>query len=183
MTYPLPRAVSNGFDEHDYGSNEVHSGLDDVLAAVRQTAIELLAAAPQPPSTLNVRAGTVAVEMAWDTTPPPAASTAPTQPAGEAGTAPSATPAATNDAGGGVDLLTATTVGVFYRAPSPGAAPFVNEGDQVVPGQQIAIVEAMKLMLPVEADRHGTVAEVLVKDGEPVEYGQPLFRIAPADKP
>jgi acetyl-CoA carboxylase biotin carboxyl carrier protein len=174
MTYPLPRAVSNGFDEHEYGLTEVHSGLEGVLAAVRQTAAELLAAAPQPPSTLNVRAGTVAVEMTWDTTP---AAPVPDP----AGSATSTAPAAANDAGGGVDLLTATTVGVFYKAPSPGAAPFVNEGDQVVPGQQIAIVEAMKLMLPVEADRAGTVVEVLVKDGEPVEYGQPLFRIAPAD--
>lgn len=173
MTYPLPRAVSNGFDEHEYGLTEVHSGLDDVLAAVRQTAAELLAAAPQPPSTLNVRAGTVAVEMTWDA--------APAAPTADAPAAISATPAASNDAGGGVDLLTATTVGVFYRASAPGAAPFVNEGDHIVPGQQIAIVEAMKLMLPVEADRAGRVVEALAKDGEPVEYGQPLFRITPTD--
>jgi acetyl-CoA carboxylase biotin carboxyl carrier protein len=70
---------------------------------------------------------------------------------------------------------------VFYRSPSPGAAAFVKEGDQVVPGQQVAIIEAMKLMLPVEADKPGRVVEVLVKDGASVEFGQPLFRLAPID--
>ncbi|MCT2586371.1 hypothetical protein JT362_24935 [Actinophytocola sp. S1-96] len=77
--------------------------------------------------------------------------------------------------------LNAATVGTFYRAPAPGAPPFVSEGDEVSPGQQVAIIEAMKLMLPVEAERGGRVAEVLVADGEGVEYGQPLFRLASAD--
>jgi acetyl-CoA carboxylase biotin carboxyl carrier protein len=71
---------------------------------------------------------------------------------------------------------------VFYRAPSPGAPAFVNEGDEIGSGQQIAIIEAMKLMLPVEADKAGRVAEVLVEDGEAVEYGTPLFRLAAADE-
>ena len=75
----------------------------------------------------------------------------------------------------------APSVGVFYRAPEPGAPPFVGEGDTVRPGQQVAIVEAMKLMLPVEADRAGRVVEVLKRDGEPVEYGEVLFVLAPDD--
>ncbi|MFJ4657422.1 acetyl-CoA carboxylase biotin carboxyl carrier protein [Nocardia sp. NPDC088792] len=71
--------------------------------------------------------------------------------------------------------LTAETVGVFYRASEPGAAPFVTEGDPVRAGQQVAIVEAMKLMIPVTAAREGVVAEFLVEDGESVEHGQPLI--------
>jgi acetyl-CoA carboxylase biotin carboxyl carrier protein len=71
-----------------------------------------------------------------------------------------------------------TTVGVFYRAAEPGAAPFVAEGDAVTVGQQIGIVEAMKLMIPLESDRAGTVVEILVGDGEAVEHGQPVLRLA-----
>ncbi|HET9141269.1 acetyl-CoA carboxylase biotin carboxyl carrier protein subunit [Actinophytocola sp.] len=169
-SYRVPRALQNGFDEHpDHEVIELrHNGLDEVLAAVRQTAVELLAAAPQSPSTLTVRAGTVAVEMTWETAA--AATTVP-------GAVLAPPVAATIDAGGG-NILAASTVGVFYRSASPGAAPFVKEGDHVVPGQQVAIIEAMKLMLPVEADRPGEVVEILVADGESVEFGQPLFRLA-----
>ncbi|MET9027800.1 biotin/lipoyl-containing protein [Nocardia sp. NPDC004168] len=71
--------------------------------------------------------------------------------------------------------LTAETVGVFYRAPEPGAAPFVAEGDPVRAGQQVGIVEAMKLMIPVTATREGRVAEFLVENGEAVEHGAPLL--------
>jgi acetyl-CoA carboxylase biotin carboxyl carrier protein len=169
MSYRLPRAVHNGFDEH--GEHEVielpHGGLDDVLTSVRQTAAELLATSPHPPASLSVRAGTVAVEMTWETTAVAVPAITVAVPAADA-----AEPAVTGE------VLRASTVGVFYRAPSPGAAPFVKEGDQVVPGQQVAIIEAMKLMLPVEADKAGAVVEVLVKDGASVEFGQPLFRLA-----
>jgi acetyl-CoA carboxylase biotin carboxyl carrier protein len=167
--YRVPRALHNGFDEHsEHDVIELHhSGLGDVLHSVRQTAAELLAQSPVPPSTLSVRAGSVAVELTFDLTATPAVITS-----SEAPAAPAAEP------GAGHDVLSASTVGVFYRSPSPGAAPFVKEGDQVVPGQQVAIIEAMKLMLPVEADRPGRIAEVLVKEGASVEFGQPLFRIA-----
>lgn len=67
-------------------------------------------------------------------------------------------------------------VGIFYTAPAQDAESFVKVGDVVKKGQTLAIVEAMKLMNEIEAEFDGTVAEVLVKDGEPVEYGQPLFR-------
>jgi acetyl-CoA carboxylase biotin carboxyl carrier protein len=76
--------------------------------------------------------------------------------------------------------LTAPLVGVFYRAKGPGAAPFVEVGDRVERGQQVAIVEAMKLMNEVVADRAGVLTAVHVEDGEVVEYGQPLFTIEPA---
>jgi acetyl-CoA carboxylase biotin carboxyl carrier protein len=169
MTYRLPRAVSghtNGFDEHGRELVEAHGDLDSVLAAVRKTAADLLAKSPTPPTTLNVRAGDVSVEMGW------AVGQAPVAPVVALPVAP-ATPAG--------ETVNAATVGVFYRSASPGAAPFVSEGDEISAGQQIAIIEAMKLMLPVESDKTGRVAEVLVGDGEAVEYGQPLFRLAAAN--
>lgn len=176
MTYRLPRAVhnghNNGFDEHGREHVE-HHDLDDVLASVRQTAADLLAKSPTPPSTLNVRAGDVSVEMAWHTSAPGEAPVA---------AAPVAHPPLASVAEPAGETLNAATVGVFYSAPSPGAPAFVSEGDEIAPGQQIAIIEAMKLMLPVEADRGGRIEEVLVADGEAVEFGQPLFRLAAGDE-
>lgn len=66
-------------------------------------------------------------------------------------------------------------VGTFYRAPAPGAKPFVEVGDIVEPGQTVCIVEAMKLMNEIEAERRGKIIKILVDNEEPVEYGQPLF--------
>ena len=71
----------------------------------------------------------------------------------------------------------APMVGVFYAAPAPDAKPFVRVGDTVEKGQVICIIEAMKLMNEIEADATGTIREVLVENGSPVEFGQPLFVI------
>jgi len=68
-------------------------------------------------------------------------------------------------------------VGTFYSKPNPNAENFVDEGDQVVKGQTLCIIEAMKLMNEIESDYAGTIKNILVKDGEMVEYGQPLFEI------
>lgn len=73
--------------------------------------------------------------------------------------------------------VTAPMVGTFYRAPSPRSAPFVEVGQQIVAGQTVCIIEAMKLMNQIEADRGGVVKAILVDDGQPVEYGQPLVLI------
>lgn len=73
--------------------------------------------------------------------------------------------------------LTSPMVGTFYRAPSPGADPFVKVGDTVKKGQVVCIIEAMKLLNEVEADMDGTVKEVCVENGQPVEFGQSLFII------
>ena len=70
-------------------------------------------------------------------------------------------------------------VGTFYRAPAPGEPPFVEVGDRVRSGQTVCIIEAMKLMNEIEAEVSGQVMEILVQNGEPVEYGQPLMRINP----
>jgi acetyl-CoA carboxylase biotin carboxyl carrier protein len=70
-------------------------------------------------------------------------------------------------------------VGTFYRAPAPGEPLFVEVGDRVKAGQSVCIIEAMKLMNEIEAEVSGQVMEILVQNGEPVEYGQPLMRINP----
>ena len=70
-------------------------------------------------------------------------------------------------------------VGTFYRAPEPGAEPFVEEGDPVAPGQTLCILEAMKLMNEVKADIEAVVRKVCVENAQPVEYGQVLFELEP----
>ncbi|MFP4228740.1 MAG: acetyl-CoA carboxylase biotin carboxyl carrier protein, partial [Salinivenus sp.] len=72
----------------------------------------------------------------------------------------------------------APIVGTFYRAPSPDADPFVEEGDHVEEGDVLCIIEAMKLMNEIECETSGTVEEILVEDAEPVEFDQPLFVIS-----
>lgn len=74
-------------------------------------------------------------------------------------------------------LLKSPIVGTFYGSPSPGAAPFVSPGDRVEKGQVICIVEAMKLMNEIEADASGEIVKCLVSNGQPIEFGQPLFSI------
>ena len=93
-------------------------------------------------------------------------------PAPEAAPAPA--PAAPQQTG---TPLTSPMVGTFYRAPSPGADPVVKVGDTVKKGQVVCIIEAMKLLNEVEADMDGTVKEVCVENGQPVEFGQSLFII------
>lgn len=75
------------------------------------------------------------------------------------------------------NLVCSPLVGTFYLAPSPEEDPFVKPGDTVTKGQTIGIIEAMKLMNEIVAERDGTVEKVLAKNGEMVEYGQPLFCI------
>ena len=74
-------------------------------------------------------------------------------------------------------IVESPLVGTFYAAPAEDAEPFVTVGSTVKKGQTLAIVEAMKLMNEIESDYDGTVTEILVENGQPVEYGQPLFRI------
>ncbi len=76
------------------------------------------------------------------------------------------------------DVITSPMVGTAYLAPEPGAAPFVKAGDQVTQGQTLMIVEAMKVMNPIKADRAGVVRQVLVTDAQPVEFGEPLMVVA-----
>jgi acetyl-CoA carboxylase biotin carboxyl carrier protein len=68
-------------------------------------------------------------------------------------------------------------VGTFYRAPSPESAPFVEEGSKVTADSTVCIIEAMKVMNEIQAEMAGEIAEILVENAEPVEYGQPLFKL------
>lgn len=78
-----------------------------------------------------------------------------------------------------VDVIS-PMVGTFYRAPAPDEPPFVNIGDRIRVGQTVCIIEAMKLMNELEAEVSGEIVEILVSNGEPVEYGQVLMRVNPA---
>ena len=77
----------------------------------------------------------------------------------------------------GLHVVKSPIVGTFFGSPSPGAAAFVSPGDHVAKGQVIGIVEAMKLMNEIESDAAGEVVKCLVTNGQPIEYGQPLFAV------
>jgi acetyl-CoA carboxylase biotin carboxyl carrier protein len=94
--------------------------------------------------------------------------------------APIRTPSLAVDAAtAGLVVIESPMVGTFYRASSPTAEPYVREGDTIKQGQIVCIIEAMKLMNEIEAKASGRIAKVLVENGQPVEYGQPLFLIDP----
>ncbi|MEU7799848.1 biotin/lipoyl-containing protein [Micromonospora arborensis] len=127
----------------------------------------------RPPSRIKVQAGDVTVELEW---PGPGAHgqsvefvSAPAEPVDPD----------TTDSADGLVRICAPLVGTFYHAPGPGEAPFVRPGDLVEPGQQVGILEAMKLMNAVEAEHGGRIVEVLVADKTAVEYGQPLIAFTP----
>ena len=98
---------------------------------------------------------------------------------------PTAAPAApvsapvVQDETAGADIIKSPIVGTYYESPSPGAPPFIKPGDSVSVGQVLCIVEAMKLMNEIESDYSGTVVKIFVTNGQPVEYGQPLFAVRP----
>jgi len=91
-----------------------------------------------------------------------------------AATAKQAEPASSNQI-----KITSPIVGTFYRAPAPDKPPYVQAGDVVKAGQVLCIVEAMKLMNEIESEASGKIVKILVENGQPVEYGQPLFVIEP----
>ena len=124
---------------------------------------------PQP-VTFRIRASDVVVEWELSATVPLPAPTPVVLPA--------ALPASE-----GVTEICAPTVGTFYHAPAPGEAPFIAVGDRIHRGQQVGVLEAMKLMIPIDADCDGQVAAVLVADGAQVEYGAPLIAIVPLAAP
>jgi acetyl-CoA carboxylase biotin carboxyl carrier protein len=143
-----------------------------LLAEVNGSVLRLLAELPRLPGRIRISARDIVVELEWPAADQPASPPATVAPARVAAAA-----AVTDEPAPDGHHVTAATVGTFHRAPEPGAAPFVDAGDPVLAGQQIGIVEAMKLMIPVEADVDGLVREVLKEDGQPVEFGDPLFLI------
>lgn len=145
-------------------------GPELLLEAVVRHAAQLNGATSAPVRRMRVQAGEVSVDVEWSARAQPGADRAP---------APAVDVAPTPD--DGTFALHCPAVGTFFRAPEPGAAPFVAVGDVVAAGQQVGIAEAMKLMNPIEADRAGRIVSVLVEDGESVEFGQPLFTLAPVE--
>jgi acetyl-CoA carboxylase biotin carboxyl carrier protein len=157
-----------------------------LLRALCDEARSLATSLRGPLARITLSAGDHHVEVEW-----PAASTGVPV---AAGAGPSAGGGSAMSAGtsgdGGADgdepvgeriAIAAPLVGVFYRSPEPGSKPFVEEGDVVEPGQDVAIVEAMKIMNRVQADRGGRVAKILASDGDMVEFGQELMLLEPLD--
>lgn len=144
------------------------------LTEVRDTALHLVTTlSRRPPHSLRLRARDVEVEIEWNGAP------APDGPAGAVAPAAAAVPPAEEPVSDQL-FVTAPAVGVFYRSPSPGAPPFVEVGDVIEAGQQVAIVEAMKLMIPVASEQSGRVTAVLKDDGEAVEYGENIVALDPS---
>lgn len=119
------------------------------------------------------QAVTVAAPVAVAAPTPVAAQTAAPAAPAAAAPAPAPEPEPVNEG----KTVTSPMVGTFYRAPNPGAEPFVKVGDHVEVGQTLCIIEAMKLLNEIEAEYSGTVKEICVDNAQPVEFGQPLFII------
>jgi acetyl-CoA carboxylase biotin carboxyl carrier protein len=144
---------------------------DGVLEDVCDHAAQLISAADARLVRLTVRAGDVVVELEWS---PPTTCTAESTRSLAAAAEPQ--PGAPTELES-LHYIRAEMVGTFYRATEPGAEPFVSVGDAVQVGQQVAILEVMKLMTPIAADRAGRVVDVLVGDGSSVEYGTSLIAL------
>jgi len=143
---------------------EIKEGEESVRIA-RSSPADATGGAGRPP-TVQVAAAPAAAAPAPGTTPAarsarPGAAETPAEPF----------------AGEGEHMVTAPMVGTYYAAPSPGAKPYVEIGDEVEVGQVLCTIEAMKMMNQIESDVAGRIRAALVKNGEPVEFGQPLFII------
>jgi acetyl-CoA carboxylase biotin carboxyl carrier protein len=108
---------------------------------------------------------------------PPASTVGLVPPAHASAPASSAAAEPVVDSDEGLHIVKSPIVGTYYESPSPGAPPFIKVGDTVAQGQVLCIVEAMKLMNEIESDVSGEIVKMHVKNGQPVEYGQPLFAI------
>jgi len=165
-------------DENTTGALDGATGHDEylrTLEAIQTGALQLLAGFPHQPSALRVQVGEVTIEAEWQVSAAPVIA-APVA-GGAVEVAVESLAAQDNPQLGAV--FRAPSVGVFYRSQEPGAAPFVEVGDRVAAGQQIAIVEAMKLMIPVTAQASGVITEILKENNEPVQFDEPLFSYSP----
>lgn len=152
----------------------------ELLAAIAQTDVTEFSLKSDA-FELTVKKGGVAQPMIMTdaaVTPMPMAVAPPVAPPPVA--APEPTPPPTAAANNNWVEVTSPMVGTFYRAPAPDEPPFVAIGDQVTSSQTVCIIEAMKLMNEIEAEATGKVMEILVENGESVEFGQPLMRIEPS---
>jgi acetyl-CoA carboxylase biotin carboxyl carrier protein len=155
-------AMARGLAEiaAEHGLSELILDTKEVTLTVRRGAVVTAVAAPVHVAAAPVAHAPVAL-------PPLAAAPA----------AAAAAPAARAD--DRTHVVTSPFVGTFYRKPNPDSSVYVSLGDRVERGHVLCIVEAMKLMNEIEADAAGTISAILVEDNQPVEYGQPLFKITP----
>ena len=166
------RSETNGADEHELVT--MARGLAEIVAM--QNLSELIVDTKE--TTITVRRGggmTMSMPMPMPMPMMSAPVAAPQALAAPSASGATAAPAAVEDKG---HVVTSPFVGTFYRKPNPDSPAYVSLNDKVDKGQVLCIVEAMKLMNEIEADVAGTVIGILVEDGAPVEYGQPLFKIA-----
>jgi acetyl-CoA carboxylase biotin carboxyl carrier protein len=137
-------------EESDVAEIEIHEGEESVrISRASSIAAPMVATAPMMPTAAHPVA---------------------------AGVAPREEPAAAAKEPEG-HVIRSPMVGTFYRAPSPGAKPFVSEGQSVSSGETLCIIEAMKILNQIESDKSGKIVEILVENGQPVEYNEPLFVI------
>jgi acetyl-CoA carboxylase biotin carboxyl carrier protein len=135
-------------EESDIAEIEIHEGEESVRISRASTiAPTMMAAPPAAPMAAPAAAAPAAVAES--------APTAPAEPEGH--------------------IIRSPMVGTFYRAPSPGAKQFVTEGQSVSAGETLCIIEAMKILNQIESDKSGKIVEILVDNGQPVEYNEPLF--------
>jgi acetyl-CoA carboxylase biotin carboxyl carrier protein len=139
------------------------SGLAEIEITEGEESVRIARATQGPAAVTQYAAMPAPAAVAAPASAPSAAATAAAAPAA---------PAARNE-----NLVTAPMVGTFYGSPAPGAKSFVEVGQEVRVGQVLCIIEAMKMMNQIESERAGKVVAVLAKNGEPVEFGQPLFAI------
>ena len=137
-------------EESDVAEIEIHEGEESVRISRASTIASPVIAAPVAAAAPAPVAGTPTLTTESTTS-------APNEPEGH--------------------LIRSPMVGTFYRAPSPGAKPFVVEGQAVANGETLCIIEAMKILNQIESDKTGKVVEILVENGQPVEYNEPLFVI------
>jgi acetyl-CoA carboxylase biotin carboxyl carrier protein len=151
----------------------------DAVRALWQEAHALITRLTGPVRRVMLEAGDYVVEIEWDTST--AVGVAPSQPATVTAHTAEAVAGSPAEPRSDRHAIVAPLVGTFYRAPEPGAAPFVEVGDVVAPDQPLGIVEAMKLMNRIVADREGRVAEIVVPDGQMVEFEQVLMYLEPIE--
>jgi acetyl-CoA carboxylase biotin carboxyl carrier protein len=159
-----------------FAALDTGSGAENDLATACRYTAELIRIAGGPLRHLSIRWAQTAIEIEWPLVDPQLR----IPPSLEQVGSPQSEQPSASEPEDNREYICAPLVGTFYRAAYPGGKPFVEVGDYVEPGAQVAIVEAMKLMNPVEADRSGRVMEFVLPDGAAVEYGQPLVAIAPS---
>ncbi|MEU8268990.1 biotin/lipoyl-containing protein [Sphaerisporangium sp. NPDC049002] len=154
---------------------------EQVLDWVVRHAARLGQAGAAPLRRITVSTATLAVDVEWSPTAPRDPEPRPPGTELQRRDDPPGIDAGVDAGTPGAVVVTAPMVGTFYRSQEPGAPPFVEIGDVVEAGQQVGIIEAMKLMNAVQAEHPGRVCEIVATDGSPVQYEEPLLALVPCD--